>query len=84
MDFIPHFREIQIIFLLHLYAMFEIWRSIHVPCFHIRQMLEQGKPLQSWNAIDQSNAIHISMKLPYNRDFWQNGREIRPFFIKIL
>ena len=43
--------------------MFEIWRSIHVPCFHIRQMLEQGKPLQSWNAIDQSNAIHISMKL---------------------
>ena len=33
---------------------------------------------------DQSNAIHISMELPYNRNFWQNGREIRPFFIKIL
>ena len=60
--------------LLHLYAMFEIWLSIHVPCFHIRQ-----KPLQSWNASHQSNAIHIS-----NRNFLQNGGEIRQFFIKIF
>ena len=35
--FSPHFRDTYTFRLLHLYAMFEIWLSIHVPCFHIRQ-----------------------------------------------
>ena len=35
--FSPHFRDTYTFRLLHLYAMFEIWLSIHVPCFYIRQ-----------------------------------------------